>query len=50
MSWTRGQQPPTSTSILGRVGIPMTLTFRIQAPSPFATNYANRAASWTIAI
>jgi len=50
-SWTPGQQPPTSTSILGRAGIPLTLTFRIQAPSPFtAADYAKRAASWTIAI
>lgn len=50
-SWTPGQQPQASTSIAGRVGIPMTLTFRIQAPSPFtAADYAKRAASWTIAI
>jgi hypothetical protein len=50
-SWTPGQQPQASTSIGGRVGIPMTLTFRIQAPSPLtAADYAKRAASWTIAI
>lgn len=49
--WTPGQQPQASTSIGGRVGIPLTLTFRIQAPSSFtAADYAKRAASWTIAI
>jgi hypothetical protein len=49
-SWTPGQQPPDSTGILGRTGIPMTLTFRIQAPTTFTAGYAKRAASWTIAI
>jgi len=35
----------------GRNGKPLTLTFRIQAPSSyFAADYAKRAASWTIAI
>jgi hypothetical protein len=32
--------------------VPITLTFRIQAPGPntAASDYAKRAASWTIAI
>jgi hypothetical protein len=50
ISWTPGQQPQDSTGVSGRVGIPMTLTFRIQAPGTFTADYAKRAASWTIAI
>ncbi len=50
-SWTSGKQPPDNSGVGGRAGIPLTLTFRIQAPSPAtATAYAKRAASWTIAI
>jgi hypothetical protein len=50
-SWTPGQPPQETTSVSGRAGVPMTLTFRIQAPSPYAAAaYAKRAASWTIAV
>jgi hypothetical protein len=48
-SWTPGTAPPDSTTYSGRTGVSDTLTFRFQAPSPVA-DYANRAASWTIAI
>jgi lipoprotein-anchoring transpeptidase ErfK/SrfK len=37
-------------STTGGAGQPVTVTFRIQAPSPYAAaDYAKRAASWTIA-
>ena len=37
-------------STAGAAGQPVTVTFRIQAPSPYtAADYAKRAASWTIA-
>jgi len=49
-SWAPGEQPQDSTPFGGQAGRPMTLTFRIQAPSAFAADYAKRAASWTIAI
>jgi hypothetical protein len=50
-SWTPGQPPEETTSVSGRAGVPLTLTFRIQAPSPdTAAAYAKRAASWTIAV
>jgi hypothetical protein len=50
-SWTPGQAPPDSSSVVGRNGKPITLTFRIQAPSPYAAaDYAKRAASWTVAV
>jgi hypothetical protein len=49
-SWTPGQPPEETTSVSGRAGVPITLTFRIQAPGPDAAAYAKRAASWTIAV
>lgn len=50
-SWTPGDPPPDSSAFGGRTGIADTLTFRIQAPSPYtAAAYAARAASWTISI
>lgn len=48
-SWVAGTAPPDTTGYAGRTGVPATLTFRIQAPSP-AADYAQRSASWTIAI
>jgi hypothetical protein len=50
-AWTPGQPPPDSSGGGGRNGKPITLTFRIQAPSSyFAADYAKGAASWTIAV
>jgi hypothetical protein len=50
-SWTPGQPPEETTSIGGRAGVPMTLTFRFLAPSPdTAAAYAKRAASWAIGV
>jgi hypothetical protein len=50
-SWAPGQPLSAQTFIGARDGKPLTLTFRIQAPSPdTAAAYAKRAASWTIAV
>jgi len=50
-SWAPGEQPQDNGGVTGgQAGRPMTLTFRIQAPSAFTADYAKRAASWTIAI
>jgi hypothetical protein len=50
-SWTPAQPPQETTTISGRADVPITLTFRFQAPSPAtAAAYAKRAASWTIGI
>jgi hypothetical protein len=50
-SWTPGQPTEETTSVSGRAGVPITLTFRFLAPSPdTAAAYAKRAASWTIAV
>ncbi|MDQ2811665.1 MAG: hypothetical protein M3Z75_07240 [Actinomycetota bacterium] len=48
-SWVPGTAPPDTSDDGGRVGVPETITFRLQAPSP-AADYALRAASWTIAL
>ena len=46
-----GQPAPDGCTIDGQNGKPITLTFRIQAPSSYpAADYAKRAASWTIAV
>jgi hypothetical protein len=43
--------PQSASSVAGRNGIPITLTFRIQVPRGYpAAAYAKRAASWTIAV
>jgi hypothetical protein len=44
--------PQSGSTIGGRPGKPITLTFRIQAPGPgtAAAAYAKRAASWVIAV
>ena len=49
--WTPGEQPPGNGGLTGRAGVPLTVTFRIVAPSPYtAAAYAQRSASWTIGI
>jgi hypothetical protein len=39
-----------TSSLSGRNGKPITLTYHIKAPKYFAADYAKRAASWTIAV
>jgi hypothetical protein len=50
-AWTPGLPPTDTSTLVGQAGVPVTLTFRFQAPSPdTAAAYAKRAASWVVAV